>query len=131
MSKKHSCKANLNPKHRDICEALEWKVTVFEDGAVELKQFSPAGEDFSFTVSVKDFAREVEIYADDFDIDDHITMWLKAKENGVAGVPTARELVHDAEAIQEMLNKLAETLNADSKSTIAKIISAAKKEEQE
>lgn len=131
MNKERSHKANLNPKHRDICEALEWKVTVFEDGTVELEQFSPAGEDFSFTVNVKDFAREVERYADDFDIDDHITMWLKAKENGVAGVPTARELVHDAETIQEMLNKLAEALTADSKSTIAEIISAAQKEEQE
>lgn len=131
MSKKQSRKASLNPKYRDICEALEWKVTVFDDGTVELERYSPAGEDFSFTVEIKDFAREVERYADDFDIDDHITMWLKAKESGVAGVPTARELVHDAEAIQEMLNTLAEALTADSKSTIAEIIAATRKEEQE
>ena len=131
MSKKQSRKASLNPKYRDICEALEWKVTVCDDGTVELEQYTPAGEDFLFTVDIKDFPQEVERYAEDFDIDDHITMWLKAKDNGVAGVPSARELVHDAEAIQEMLNTLAEALTADSKSTIGEIIAATRKEKQE
>ena len=131
MSKKQSRKASLNPKYRDIYEALEWKVTVCDDGTVELEQYTPAGEDFLFTVDIKDFPQEVERYAEDFDIDDHITMWLKAKDNGVAGVPSARELVHDAEAIQEMLNTLAEALTADSKSTIGEIIAATRKEKQE
>ena len=69
--------------------------------------------------------------ADDFDVDDHIAMWIEAKKNGTAGVPSTRELVHDAEDIQEMLNELAEALTADSKSTIAEIIAATRKEEQE
>lgn len=131
MSKKQSRKASLNPKYREICESLEWAVTECDDGTVELEKYSPAGEDFIITVNVEDFAREVERYADDFDVDDHIAMWVEAKKNGTAGVPSTRELVHDAEDIQEMLNELAEALTADSRSTIAEIIAATRKEEQE
>ena len=131
MSKKQSRKASLNPKYRDICESLEWAVTECDDGTVELEKYSPAGEDFIITVNAEDFVREVERYADDFDVDDHIAMWIEAKKNGTAGVPSTRELVHDAEDIQEMLNELAEALTADSKSTIAEIIAATRKEEQE
>ena len=131
MSKKQSRKASLNPKYREICESLERAVTECDDGTVELEKYSPAGEDFIITVNAEDFAREVERYADDFDVDDHIAMWIEAKKNGTAGVPSTRELVHDAEDIQEMLNELAEALTADSKSTIAEIIAATRKEEQE
>lgn len=131
MSKKQSRKASLNPKFREICESLEWEVTECDDGTVELEKYSPAGEDNIITVDAEDFAREVERYADDFDIDDHIAMWIEAKRNGTAGVPSTRELVHDAEDIQEMLNELAEALTADSKSTIAEIITATRKEAQE
>ena len=131
MSKKQSRKASLNPKYRDICESLDWTIREYDDGTVEVCQASPAGEDFIITVNAEDFAREVERYADDFDVDDHIAMWIEAKKNGTAGVPSTRELVHDAEDIQEMLNELAEALTADSKSTIAEIIAATRKEEQE
>lgn len=131
MSKKQSRKASLNPKYREICENLDWTIREYDDGTVELEKYSPAGEDFIITVNAEDFAREVERYADDFDVDDHIAMWIEAKKNGTAGVPSTRELVHDAEDIQEMLNELAEALTADSKSTIAEIIAATRKEEQE
>lgn len=41
-------------------------------------------------------------------MDDHIEMWVKAKENGTSGVPSIRRLVEDAEDISEMLKELAE-----------------------
>lgn len=120
----HRQKNRLPQKYRDICENLGWNVTVDSNGTVELEKYSPADEDFIFTVPVKDFVKAVEEYADDFDIDDHIAMWIEAKEHGTAGVPGARELVHDAEAIKEMLNELAEALAADGKSTIAESVAS-------
>ena len=51
-------------------------------------------------------------YASDFDVDDHIEMWIEARHNGVQGVPNTRTLVEDAEAIQDMLDELAEALSA-------------------
>lgn len=130
MSKKQSSKASLNPKYRDICESLDWTIREYDDGTVEVCQASPAGEDFFFTANVKNFPQEVERYADDFDPDEHIEMWIEARKHGTAGVPTTRELVHDAEAIQKMLKELAEALTADNKSTIGEQV-AAYKEEQE
>ena len=51
------------------------------------------------------------IYLDaNFDIDEHIELWIEAKRNGVKGVPSARELVYDAEAICKMLQELAAAL---------------------
>lgn len=96
----------------EIAEKLEWTVNV-ENDYIEFGQYSPAGEDFSFivnTVTPKEIIEQVVEYADDFDIDEHIGMWIEAKRNGVSGVPSTRELVYDAEEISEMLNTLAERL---------------------
>ena len=123
-------KASLNPKYRDICESLDWTIREYDDGTVEVCQGSPAGEDFFFTANIKNFPQEVEQYADDFDPDEHIEMWIEARKHGTGGIPTTRELVNDAEAIQKMLKELAEALTADSKSTIREQV-AAYKEEQE
>lgn len=86
MSKKQSRKASLNPKHREICESLDWTIREYDDGTVEVCQASPAGEDFFFTANIEDFPREVERYADDFDPDEHIEMWIEARKHGTAGV---------------------------------------------
>ena len=51
-------------------------------------------------------------YAAGFDVDEHIEMWIEAKRSGTNGVPSARELVHDAEAIDKMLDELADALAA-------------------
>lgn len=119
MSKKNNLK--LNRKYKKICERLEWRVAE-DSGTVELEKYSPAGEDFIFAASVENFAKDVELYADNFDIDEHIEMWIEAKRNGVAGVPSTRELVQDAYDIQAMLNELAEALTADLKSTISEVL---------
>lgn len=92
---------------KKIAERLGWRVDEYDDGTVEFSQYSPAGEDFSFTVNAKDAAKEIYEYYDDFDIDEHIEMWIDARENGVIGVPSTRRLVEDAEDIFEMLKELA------------------------
>ena len=107
----------MKRKYIEICEEKGWRVTKNTDGSVDLAQYSPAGEDFFFTVSESSFVEDVEEYAEGFDVDEHIQMWIEAKSNGVRGVPSARELVHDAEDIQEMLNELAEALTATKEET--------------
>ena len=94
---------------RDVCESLDW--SLYEDGdEIELSKYSPAGEDFSFTVSADSFIEDVKRYASDFDIDEHIEMWISARRNGTSGVPSTRELVKDAEDIDKMLQELASKL---------------------
>lgn len=95
------------------CENLGWSVSEDQDaGTVELESYSPAGENLVVTVEKENFAEKVREYAEDFDIDEHIEMWVEARNNGVAGVPkSTRELVEDAEEIKEMLLQLADALH--------------------
>lgn len=125
MSEERGHKASLNPKIREAAERLEWNVTEYEDGTVEFQQYSPAGEDFSFTVNAENAAKEIYEYYDDFDVDDHIEMWVEAKKNGVAGVPSIRRLVEDAEEISEMLEALAGAVMSDDRKTIGEIVKEA------
>lgn len=97
--------------YEEVFDALEWDCTKCDDGTLELSKHSPAGEDFNFVIDGKDICREIAEYAYDFDIDDHVDLW--AEHRGTRGVPeTFRELVEDAESIQEMLDELAEALNS-------------------
>ena len=100
----------MTERHVDICEALDWNVLKTpEDGYVELEKYSPAGEDFIFSVGKENFVKDVREYADDFDEDEHVELWITSR--GKYGVPaTARELVEDAHAIKTMLRELAEAL---------------------
>ena len=100
----------MNNKQRKICDELGWVLR--EDGEyVDVCQYSPAGEDFFFTVPKRNFATEVDQYADDFDADEHAEMWISCR-NAVRGIPQSiRTLIDDADAIQEMLYKLARKLN--------------------
>lgn len=98
----------LSKKYLDVLEEQNWTVADYTgDGRVDLETESPAGEDFIICVEVKNLQDSVKEYASNFDVDEHIEMWVEAKKNGVQGVPSARELVHDAEAISEMLENLA------------------------
>lgn len=96
---------------------LGWEVVFGEQDSgkyVEFYQYSPAGEDFSFCVwfdSIKDIPYEVRQYYINFDPDEHIEMWIEARKNGVAGIPSIRELVNDADDIDNMLEKLSDALS--------------------
>jgi len=111
----------------DYIETLDWNVTDDSEYTREKKpqsnfmisQYSPAGEDFSFTVDLKGdtdvekiegLVEEINSYYEDFDIDEHIEMLIEARKNGVGGVPTTSELVEDAKNIDEMLKKLSDNV---------------------
>ena len=87
----------MTEQHIAICEALDWRV------------HDDPEEDFIFGVQKGNFIKNVREYADDFDVDEHVELWIEGR--GKRGVPaTARELVEDAEAIRDMLNELAVAL---------------------
>lgn len=105
-----SSTTNLAWKHSGG-QKHDWAVSSYTgDGRVELEKYSPAGEDFIMCLEVKNFPEAVAEYAAGFDIDEHIEMWIEAKKNGTRGVPSTRELVHDAEAIYKMLQELSAAL---------------------
>lgn len=97
----------MNDIYRDICERLDWRVTSDGYGNIELEKYSPAGEDFIITVGEEGFVDNVKAYSASFDKDEHIEMWILARRSGTRDVPSARELVEDAQAIDDMLRELA------------------------
>lgn len=81
----------LRQEYLDILEKRDWSVSSYtDDGRVEIEWYSPAGEDFIICVGVEKFPDEVLDYSDSFDVDEHIAMWIEAKQNGTQGVPGAR-----------------------------------------
>lgn len=78
---------------------------------IELSQYSPGGEDFSALIDFKgdnqvlSFMENLKSYAENFDIDGHVEMWIPVRGKG--GCPESiSDLVTDAEAIKDMLMTL-------------------------
>lgn len=105
----------------DKAEEMDWSYTVYVEPSqnnrtyVDLETYSPAGEDFGMTIDfdaedqAESFLKDLSDYADNFDVDEHVEMWMPSR--GKKGCPsTARELVEDAEAITEMIKELFEVL---------------------
>ena len=104
-----------------------WTVHKDEEGW-EIGQGSPAGEDFWFFIrhdnDVEKAVKEIQEYAYDFDVNEHVEMWVEARGN-VSGVPDVATLVEDARAIQEMLDELADGVNWCEQKTIGETLAAA------
>ena len=109
-------KFELTDAERDAIEKLDWDIVEINrqmgSWYVEIENFSPAGEDLCETIWIEDgetLAQAALRWADSFDVDEHVELWLGSRgENGVPA--TARELVEDAEAIQEMFDNLAKAI---------------------
>lgn len=114
-----SRKKGMTKRQREIIEGMGWTISDTTFGVktgYELSQDSPAGEDFSFAVEAEtpdELVESVQEYALDFDPDDHIEMWVEARRSGRGGIPPIRQLVKDADDIDEMLSALAEALSQD------------------
>lgn len=102
--------SQLNNRLRAVCENLDWTIAEVDSDRIELGKYSPAGEDFSFITDVENFVEGAKEYAASFDPDEHIEIWIEARRSGTSGVPSTRELVKDAEDIDEMLRELAVAL---------------------
>ena len=104
---------SLKKRLIEKAEELDWRVNIYDGSNWEFEKYSPAGEDFIFSIDTKDpedVWREVRRYANDFDTEEHIEMWVQAKRYGTNGVPSIRRLVEDADDIDEMLDELADAL---------------------
>lgn len=104
---------DLKQKYIGVLESKDWVVDVWsEKEGVELRTITPAGEDFGIFIEAENFPEKVADYAEDFDTEEHVEMWINARRNGYSGVPSIRELVDDADAIKAMLQDLATELKA-------------------
>lgn len=108
--------------HKKIIELLEnngFSVNDVEQNGesgyyVELNQSTPEGEDWWVTITYdgtdEDFIREFKTYADYFDVDEEVEIWIDSR--GKNGVPSSiRALVEDAEWKEETLKNTADDLD--------------------
>lgn len=118
---------------RDYLEENGWHI-YDDDGYWDVSQHSPAGEDFLFCIvhnnDVEEAIKEIKRYADDFDIDEHVKMWVGA-QGRVSGVPDTVTLVEDAQDIQKMLDNLADGVNFCEQKTIGEIVAEAQAKSEE
>lgn len=106
----------LTEREQEILEDQGWRLLEVgeQDGCpyVEIENWSPAGEDLPETIWIEEgdtFASAARKWADSFDKDDHVELWVESR--GERGVPSSiRELVDDADEIQQMFNELADAL---------------------
>lgn len=94
----------------ETIENLGWLVHDCGD-EFEIEQSSPLGEDFIFYASKSDTVKDIIKYARDFDADEHAELYIGMR--GTHGIPNdIRALLDDASDIQDMLNELAEAVQA-------------------
>lgn len=103
---------------------LKWYVSKYVDHSnlkesyLQFEGGSPAGEDISFSVNfdasklpceqIQEIIDDLDSYYECFDTEEHVTMLLEAKNNGLAGVPDVETLVKDAKEIDNMIRQLSE-----------------------
>ena len=100
----------------DTAEALGWSVDIRKNGSgeyvdCEFRQYTPAGEDFSFTAYGKtpeSVAADALEYARGFDRDEHVRSVMDMR-----GAPDLETLVGDAHEIEIMVQELANALYYD------------------
>ena len=106
-------KVRMTKKQRKLIEKHGWTITDcdYNGGSkgFEFKKYSPAGEDFIFSVEANnpdELVDNIREYYNDFDPEEHVEMWVEARHNGVGGIPSIRRLVEDADDIDSMLEEL-------------------------
>lgn len=92
---------------KQVCEKYDWDVEVEGDG-LYISQYTPAGEDFGFYVDLKNSVQDIKNYAEDFDVDEHVKMWILESNSGAPGI---RALLEDAEWIDDKLQELSRAFN--------------------
>lgn len=95
----------MTKKQREVTENLGWEIDEYDDN-YELRQYSPAGEDFSIIVfrTGESYAMELMDVYNNFDPDEHAAEWYGQNR----GEPSSlRALLDDAEAENEMIRELA------------------------
>jgi len=100
----------LNDRVTEIFEKMDWSIINIFDTEIEIETWSPAGENLVETLdydgTTESLIKSIKEMVDCFDVDDHVEMWIEAK-NSTRGVPqSTRVLVEDAEAIKEMYENL-------------------------
>lgn len=96
-------------------EEMDFSVEQECDGVYLFRRYSPAGQDFNFTIntenSIEEFAVNVLNYYEDFDISSETYIWLDSNGHGTNGAPhDMKDVYEDMETCVEYIYELYEIL---------------------
>lgn len=104
----------------EIAESKGWNVSV-EKGkdntaSFEFSKYTPAGQDFSFTIELNDdidgFIAAVDDFYESFDIDTETYLWINPGGHGKHVAPYhIKDILADMGKIEEMLDELSEAFS--------------------
>ena len=91
-------------------ESLGWNIDI-SDNEITFNQYSPEGQDFSFSIDKTDDIEELvnSIYEryDNYDVSSEAYLWLDSDGHGMNGAPyDMKDLYEDMEACKDMINDL-------------------------
>ena len=99
----------IEERYRKVIETEGWTIgDIDENGNVELSNEVPNGQEFSIVVSVDNIKKDIINY--DYDYEEYVYEALKAKKEGIQGVPSVFILCENAQAFDEMLDDLSYSL---------------------
>ena len=91
-----------------------WSVDV-DEGEYTFSQSSPAGQDFSFSVtgeSKEEIIDAIKEYRESFDCSEEAYLWLDSSGHGTNGAPyDMKDVCEDMEACAEMVDELCGALD--------------------
>ena len=94
-------------RFREIAEGLGWSVTI-DGNDIELSQYSPAGQDFSFSIRKdRNYIEQVYEYYNGYDPSEEAMLWVDDCGHGKNGAPhDLLDVLLDMKEIEKMLETL-------------------------
>lgn len=86
------------------------------ENGIYLFQITPAGQDFSFPVTMQDddldsLIGNIKEYYDNFDVDEEAYLWLDETGHGKNGAPyRMKDVVKDMEEAEKMIDRLLDVI---------------------
>lgn len=114
-------KQNIIDKITECAESNDWNVSIDteqEKGITvfEFSKYTPAGQGFSFSVTMKDNALDsivanIEEYYEGFDVDSETYLWLDDSGHGKNGAPyRMKDVLADMEAAERYIESLLDAI---------------------
>lgn len=110
----------IENKIRNASESLGWSLNTYQSStnqhSFEFSQFSPAGQDFSFEITMEDekaesFIKSLRDYYEGFDVDYETYLWIGSDGHGKNGAPYyMKDILVDMESVEDMIQKLFQAL---------------------
>lgn len=98
----------------EVAEKLDWSVAYIDGNEFTFGKYSPAGQDFSITItadSLEDAIKKIQERCDNFDCSEETYLWLDNSGHGKNGAPyDMKDLYEDMESCLEMMQEFHDEL---------------------